>query len=559
MLAPLFSKMLIDQAYPAGNIPLMQVLVIGMFAFGVLNTFTGAIQALYSGIVTVELNNSVALYFFNHLQHLPIRFFEEHRTGDVMSRFADVRKSINAVTQVLETVLLQGAYLIWAPVLLLYLNPRLASIVLLTLPAGVLLTTLSTRPMRNAARRSIEAYADVSSVEYEAVAQIRTIKSLNAEGHVFNRVRGQMDHAVGTDMHANVIAQVVRVINGVVTGCITAVYTYFGWKMVLTGEMSLGSLIAFTVYVGFLYGPLSRALGMYRDFQQAAVSIQRMFEFLDRTTEQPVVNEQWQATMPAKTLSGCIVLQSLSFCYRAGQPVLKHISCSIEPAMHIAVVGASGCGKSTLLKLLAGMETPSEGTISFNRRDSKEIPVRQWRDHVTMVWQEPGMFRGTMWENLTIGIPDATPAKVDAAVRAASIDELIDSLPEGIHSQVGEGGCTLSGGQRQRIAIARALIREAPVLLLDEPTAALDRQTESALLSGLAVITCGITVIYATHRIAAARRADRILMLNQGELIAFGTHEALLATSEAYRLMFNEQEAHVVEDASTEGLSLVSA
>jgi ABC-type bacteriocin/lantibiotic exporter with double-glycine peptidase domain len=286
MATPYLSKLLIDEVYPTRNVTLMQVLVAGILVVAVAQAVMGAIRAYFTNYTTSHLANATSLLFFNHLQHLRTRFFDEHRVGEIISRFADVRNSLNSVSRVFETLFVNGVYLVLVPPFLFLLQWKLAIVSLITIPLTVAITTASARLLRRFWKKSAEAYADLGAFQVEVLSHIRTLKAMSLE---HQRVRaGQRPdpgRAAGAAQGGRP-GQVFGTLNAVVRALGTAVFTWYAWTLIVRGEMTLGEYIAFTAYMGYLYNPLQQITGLFSDFQQTAVNLGRMFEYLDSPVEQ---------------------------------------------------------------------------------------------------------------------------------------------------------------------------------------------------------------------------------------------------------------------------------
>jgi ABC-type bacteriocin/lantibiotic exporter with double-glycine peptidase domain len=535
MLTPYLSKLLIDEVYPSRNVTLMHVLVGGMFAMAIASTVMGGIRGYFTAFTTSHLSNSTSLMFFNHLQHLRSRFFDEHRVGEIMSRFGDVRSSLGSVSKVFETVFVNGVYLIIVPPFLFLLQWKLAILSLITIPITVALTTVSARIMRRYWKKSAEAYADLGAFQVEVLSHIRSLKTLSREHHIYHRAHSEMKEALSTQLKAGGFGQIFGGLNGIIRASGTALYSYYAWRLLLAGEMTLGDYIAFSAYVGYLYGPLASMTGLFSDFQQSAVNLGRMFEYLDMPTEQDP-SLAYEPPPPLQTvLQGEIRLRDVSFGYTEEKLIIKGLNLHFPQGMITSVVGHSGVGKSSLLRLVTRMEDPISGQVFFDGIPATSITLPDLRRQMAVVWQEFALMQGTIWDNLTMGAENPTRAEVDEAVRVCRLEELIKDLPEGYETPVGEWGSTLSGGQRQRLALARALIRNAPILLLDEATSNIDMATESEILRDLFARLKGKTVVYVTHRVATASLADQIVVMQTGNVTATGTHAELLRDSPAYR------------------------
>ena len=537
MITPYLSKLLIDEVYPTRNLTLMEVLVLGILVVAVVQAVTGAIRGYFTTYTTSHLANATSLLFFNHLQHLRTRFFDEHRVGEIISRFADVRNSLNSVSRVFETVFVNGVYLLLVPPFLFLLNWKLAIVSLITVPITVVITTASGRLLRRFWKKSAEAYADLGAFQVEVLSHIRTLKAMSLEHKVFVRARDQLTGALQVQLKAGGLSQVFGALTAVVRALGTAVFTWYAWRLIVNGEMTLGTYIAFTAYNGYLFNPLQQITGLFSDFQQTAVNLGRMFEYLDSPVEQDPASAYLPPGPLTHVIEGDVRLRDLSFGYSAEKRVLHDVSLHFQRGTITAVVGPSGAGKSSLLRLITRMEEPDAGQVFVDGSPITAIPLGDLRRQVSVVWQEFSLMQGTVWENLTLGTPNPTREQVDDAVRLCRLDGLLADLPNGYDTHVAEWGATLSGGQRQRMAIARALVRDTPVLLFDEATSNVDMQTETDILRDLFAQLGGKTVIFVTHRVQTAALADQICVIEAGRVVGTGTHADLMRDNEPYRLL----------------------
>ncbi|HEU0052331.1 MAG TPA: ABC transporter transmembrane domain-containing protein, partial [Longimicrobium sp.] len=406
MITPYLSKLLIDEVYPSRNVTLMHVLVLGILGVAIAQAVMGGIRGYFTNYTTAHLANATSLLFFNHLQHLTIRFFDEHRVGEIMSRFADVRQSLNSVARVFETLFVNGAYLILVPPFLFLLQWKLAIVSLITIPLTVLITTLSARVMRKLWKRTAEAYADLGAYQVEVLSHIRTLKANALEHHIYDKANTQIQGALAVQLKAGGFGQIFGALNGAVRAIGTAVFTWYGWQLILGGEMSLGDYIAFTAYMAYLYNPLQQVTTLFSDFQQTAVNLGRMFEYLDRPVEQDPATAYLPAPPIANIIEGDIHLRDVSFGYSAEKRVLHDVTLHFPRGQVTSVVGPSGAGKSSLLRLVTRMEEPDGGQIFYDGTPITSITVPDLRRQVSVVWQEFSLMQGTVWENLTLGAPD---------------------------------------------------------------------------------------------------------------------------------------------------------
>lgn len=538
MVSPLLTKLLVDQVYPAENVSLMHVIVASTLGISVGSMLIGIFQGYYNTVVNTHLSNSTSLMFFNHLQHLKIRFFDEHRVGEIMSRFGDVGGSLKTVNNLFQTVFANGIYLFIVPPFLFLLHWKLAIISLVSLPVTLIIITISGRIIRKYWKKSAEAFAELNAFQFESLSNIRLVKSLVLEKHVFTKTKNQMENAINIQLKAGILGQIMGFFSSLTSILNTTLFTWLGWTYILSKEMSLGDFLAFSSYIGYLYGPLSKFVNLFSDFQQSSISLNRMYEYLDSEVEKDptlVYNE----TEPLKNiLTGNIDIKDVSFSYTEEKKVLHNIDMLIEKGTVTTIVGPSGSGKTTLLRLILGMEALQEGSIRFDDKFMKQYSLDEIRKQISVVWQEFSIIKGTLWDNLVLGTENATENNVNEVVKICKLDELVESLPEKYETAVSEWGSTLSGGQRQRISIARTLLRNSPILILDEATSNIDITTETQLLKNLYEYMSGKTIISVTHRMTANHLADKIYILEAGKITSSGTHNELVNSSDVYRQMY---------------------
>lgn len=275
MITPFLTKLLIDKVYPTEDVSLMHVLVIGILGVSVGSILIGTLQSYYSLVINTQLSNSTSLMFFNHLQHLRIRFFDEHRVGEVMSRFGDLSSSLKSVNNLFQTVFVNGIYLFIVPPFLFLLHWKLAIISLISLPVTTIIIAVSGKFLRKYWKKSAEAFAEINAFQVESLSNIRLIKSMVLEKYVFNKTKEQMEGAINVQLKAGALGQVMGLLNGFVRTLNTALFTWLGWSYILSKEMTLGDYMAFTAYIGYLYNPLSQIVNLFSDFQQTSVSLNR--------------------------------------------------------------------------------------------------------------------------------------------------------------------------------------------------------------------------------------------------------------------------------------------
>ncbi len=542
LITPYASKLLFDNVYPARDLTLLNVVVIGVAVISITTTTMGALRGYYGQVVTGKLGSAVGLLYFNHVQHLPVAFFDVHRVGEVMSRVGDIRTALGTVSKVIQSVLVNGVFLICVPPFLIALSWKLSLIAVVTTPLTVGVTAITSRAVQRYFRLSAEAFAELSAIQVEAFTHIRTIKAMAGEHTFFASARAQTVSTIQAQLRAARVGSIVTIVNGVVRIAGTGVLTWYAWRLIIAGELTLGTYVAFTAYLGYLTGPIGQLTDLFSDFQQTAVSLTRAFEYLDILPEQDPRLAYVPPSAPTKG-RGSLKLIAVNLSYGSGRPILKEISAVLEAGSITAIVGPSGAGKSSILRLLCRMSEPTSGQILYGDSPISELKIGDFRRDVAVVWQDPALFRGTIWDNLAMGTLAVSMQRVREVVALCQLDSLIDELPQRYETPVAEWGATLSGGQRQRIAIARALLRDTPILLLDEATAQVDVRMERELLTALLSWATTKIVVIVTHRVTTAAIANQICVVEAGRITASGTHETVTAASPMYRELWQAAQA----------------
>lgn len=538
MITPFLTKLLIDKVYPSDDAKLMNVIVVAILGIGLASILISTLQNYYNLVINIHLSNSTSLMFFNHLQHLKIRFFDEHRVGEIMSRFGDMSNSLKAVNNLFQVIFVNGFYLLIVPPFLFMLHWKLAIISLISIPITVLSISLSSKFLRKYWKKSVEAFAELNAFQVESLSNIRLIKSMVLEKYIFSKTKEQIETAVNIQLKANGLAQIMSLFNGFIRTCNTALFTWLAWKYILAKEMSLGDYMAFSAYIGYLYGPLSSIVGLYSEFQQSSVSLNRMYEYLDSETEQNPEIVFHDISPIANRINGSIEIRDVNFSYNKEKKVLSNINLKINQGTITALLGPSGSGKTTLIRLLLGMETLTDGSILCDGKNILLFPLCELRKQISVVWQEFSIVKGTIWDNLVLGLEYVDRKEVEEVVNICMLDEMINSFTNRYNAEVSEWGSTLSGGQRQRISIARALLRNSPVLILDESTSNIDIETEAKLFKNIFKAKSDKTIVFITHRMTCTHMADQIILLESGRINTVGTHEELLCNNDQYKKMY---------------------
>lgn len=483
---------------------------------------------------------------YARLQRLPVNYFDQRASGDLMTR---VVEDVNNVERLLIDGTEQGTVAILSVlgvmIILFSTNPGLAAVALIPLPllaGGALCYTLTAHRRYRAQR---EAASALNALLMDNLQGVRQIKAFGQEGHEDHRFAQRADesrHAMLGVMRAWAnYSPAMSFLAALGTGLVL----WVGGRQVIAGTMTLGELMGFILFLALFYEPIGRLHGLNQMLQAARAAGERVFDILDAAPEGRDPRRQLSLKSP---LRGEVHYERVQFAYQAGQSVLHDISLQARPGEVIALVGPTGAGKSTLVNLLPAFYEPTGGRITIDGQDISAVTLESLRAQISIVSQEPFLFNGTVRENILYGNLEASEEELWAAARAANCHEFISRLPDGYESRVGERGVKLSVGEKQRISIARALLKNTPLLILDEATASVDTGTERLIQEALERLMAHRTSFVIAHRLSTIRRADQILVLCQGRIVERGAHDELLAKDGLYARLARIQNATFIEE-----------
>ncbi len=522
---PLLTQQAIDRGVLPGHFSVIAITA-GLYLLAVvLHSAAGAVRVSWTGRLGQGLMEQLRIRVFSHIQRLSLDFFTEERTGRVVTRMTS---DIEVLTELLQdgivNLVVQGLTLAVVVVVLFTLDVELAVVVVLTVvPAMLALTLWFRRASRKAYTAVRERVADVMGELQESLAGIRVAVAFNRQRYDEAGHR----NTVGEYRSANEGAADVAAVYAPATDAVgmlgQALILLVGGWMLLRGGLTLGQLTAFLLYLSSFFGPIQHLVHLYDTYQAGQAAVTKLRDLL--ATEPSVAERPGAPELPP--IRGEITLEDVTFGYDAGEPVLRDVSLTVAPGETLALVGPTGSGKSTLAKLVARFYDPTAGRVLLDGHDLRDVTLTSLRSQLGIVPQEPFLFSGSIRDNIAYARPDATDEEVLEACRAVGIDDLVDRLPEGIHTPCHERGVSLSSGERQLLALARAFLSQPRVLVLDEATSNLDLRSESKIEHALDVLLEGRTAIIIAHRLHTVQRADDIVILHGGRIREYGAREQL--------------------------------
>lgn len=485
------------------------------------------------GVVT-DLRNAL----YEKLIHQSVAFFHRHTTGRLMSTVVnDIDRIQVAASSGTADALQQGFTFLFVGALMLHYNWRLTVGLLLLAPLVLIPTARLGRRVRGTTRRTQDELAGVQDILHETLTGHRIVKAFSMEHHEIQRFRDAARRLLRFNLRY-LVQQGLSSPMMEMLGAVTLVaFVWYGRSAIGRGQMTEGTVVTYLLCIAKIYDPLRRMAGIYNSFQTALGASQHVFEFMDADEE---VCERPNARR-LRTFHSQIRFAGVDFEYEPGRPLLRGLDFHIDCSEVVALVGSSGAGKTTLANLIPRFFDVTGGAVSLDAIDVRDLTLKSLRDQIAYVTQDTILFNDTVAGNIAYGSADATPHRVRLAAAAALAEEFIEAMPEGYETRLGERGLRLSGGQRQRIAIARALLKDAPILILDEATSALDSESEALVQRALGNLMRNRTVLVIAHRLSTVRSADRILVLEGGVIVASGNHDALYAEGGLYRRLYDLQ------------------
>lgn len=540
---PLMIQVIIDKVIVQGSADTLQILGVFLLVLAVFEAVLTALRTYLFVDTTNRIDMALGSEIIDHLLRLPLRYFEKRPVGELATRINELENIRSFLTGTALTVVLDAVFSVIYIVVMLVYSWLLTLVSLSTVPLFIGLAMIASPIIRNQLRFKAERNAETQSYLVEVLGGIQTVKAQNME--LRSRWMWQQKYAryvsagfktVLTSTTASSTSQFLNQLSSLLV-------LWVGAYLVLQGDLSLGQLIAFRIIAGYVTSPLLRLAQLWQNFQEVALSIERLADIVDAA---PEADESDRLNIPMPPIQGAVKYDALSFRFNPGGPMqLSNINIEFPAGAFIGIVGQSGSGKSTMMKLLPRLYDPEQGRILIDGYDISKVELYSLRQQVGIVPQDTLLFDGTIQENIALNAPDASSDQIIEAAQIAVAHEFIMTLPQGYNTRVGERGASLSGGQRQRIAIARTIMQNPRMIIMDEATSALDYDTERRVSMNLMEAFRDRTVFFITHRLSTIRHADIILMMDKGSIVETGTHEELMNLRGRYYCLYQQQEGEM--------------
>lgn len=537
---PLVTQVIIDKVLVQNSIDTLHILGIFLVIMAVFEAVLTSLRTNLFVDTTNRIDLTLGAQVIDHLLRLPLRYFERRPVGELATRVNELENIRQFLTGTALTVVLDAVFSVIYIVVMLFYSWLLTLVALATVPLFALLTFVVAPVVRQQSRTKAERNAETQSYLVEVVSGIQTVKAQNIE--LRSRWQWQERYAryVSAGFNSVLTSTTASSISNFLNKLSGLLLLWVGAYLVLQGQLTLGQLIAFRIIAGYTTSPLLRLIQLWQNFQETALSLERLSDILDTPQEAELAERQ---NIPMPDIKGAVKYDCVEFRFTpSGSPVLRNINLDFPAGVFVGVVGTSGAGKSTLTKLLPRLYELDAGRILIDDYDISKVELYSLRRQIGVVLQDTLLFDGTVQENIALTHPDATPEEIVEAAKIACAHDFIMSLPQGYNTRVGERGSALSGGQRQRIAIARTVLQNPRLLVLDEATSALDYHTERQVCLNLAQAFRSRTVFFITHRLATIKNADVILMMELGTVVEQGTHAELMASRGRYYCLYQQQE-----------------
>ena len=531
LVTPLFFQVIIDKVLVHRGLTTLDVLAFGLIVISLFDVLLNGLRSYLFSHTASRIDVTLGSNLFRHLVNLPISYFESRQVGTTVARVRELETIRNFITSSALTLVIDILFTFVFFIVLYYYSPTLCWIVLCSIPLYVILSAFITPLLRKRLDEKFKRGAENQAFLIEAVAGAETLKSMAVEPQIQKKWDEQLAGYVSASFRSQNLGNIASQIASLINKIVTVMILWFGARLVISGELSVGQLIAFNMIAGRVSGPILRLVQLWQDFQQAGISIERLGDILNTPAE--AGHNPNRTTLP--NIKGQVQFDHVSFRYHPDRPqILNNINLAVKPGEVIGFVGRSGSGKSTLTKLLQRLYVPESGRILIDGIDLSLVQPAWLRRQVGVVLQESYLFSRSVKENIALSDPGAPIERVIRAAKMAGAHDFILGLPEGYDTKIEEQGKNLSGGQKQRIAIARALLENPRILILDEATSALDYESERIVQRNMSAISQGRTVFIVAHRLSTVRHADRIIVIDNGRIVEQGNHSELIKRNGIY-------------------------
>ena len=543
LYAPWIVRMMVEiVTNPAGNEEdlnrIGELALLALFIY-IIRAILQFIRSYMAHVAGWKVVADVRTAVYEHLQRLSLRFYEDKQTGQLMSRVVnDADLLEHLIAHAVPDVIANTLMLIGVIAVLGTMNWKLTLLSIIPVPLIILAVHWFTKYVRPLFRARQSVLGDLFAALNDNLSGVREIKAFTREEIELTRVGDHIIRYRDSTLRALRLMATFHPLVAFSSSLGTIVLIYFGGRFILGETLAINDLVAFFLYLELLYQPVRALSGVWENVQQALAGAERVAELLD---EAPDIVEKTEAIELQGRAKGAILLEDVSFRYTVGDTILKNINLDIAPGMVVALVGPTGVGKTTLVNLIPRFYDVSAGSIKLDGHDIRDLKIKSVRQQISIVLQDVFLFHGTAAENIKFGRQDATQEEMIEAAKIANAHDFIIDLPDGYKTMIGERGVKLSGGQKQRLAIARAILRDAPILILDEATSSVDTETELLIQQALEKLMVGKTVIIIAHRLSTIRNADLIVVLDGTEIVEAGNHEELMASEGLYQRLNNVQ------------------
>ncbi len=540
LVTPLFTQLLLDRVVVQRSDVTLTAVGLGLLIFSLFRVAINGLRQYLLDHTANRVDLALIVGFISHTFRLPLNYFESRYVGDIISRIQENTKIQRFLTGEALSIVLDLLTVFIYLGLMFWYSWKMALLVLVIVPPFVLLALIATPFLQRVSREIFSAHNEETGYLIQSLTGIRTIKSMAVEHSVRWHWEELFGKAIKKNFSGQVIGNTLQIFSSTIEAVVNTGLLWFGAWLVIQNELTIGQLVAFNMLLGNVIHPFQRLIVLWNELQEVMIAVERINDVIDAEPEEDLQLQSRQSLPP---IGGYVRFDKVTFRYHPESDVntLENISFEVQPGQMIALVGRSGSGKTTISKLVLGLYPPTEGKILIDGYDVSSLSLQSLRQQIGVVDQDTFLFGGTIRENISLGHPEASLEEVIEAAQQAGAHQFIKELPMGYETQIGEGGGTLSGGQRQRLAIARALVGNPRLLILDEATSSLDAESERIIQNNLNTILQDRTTLVIAHRLSTVRNADKILVLDKGVLVESGTHDELMAKRGQYFYLNQQQ------------------